>query len=69
MVNVNVGGCSSFVKDADFQKYVQKALAAYDVLDAGCGAGNDFLGWKTLPVDIPESLIAIGPPRGWIWWS
>ena len=58
MVKVNVGGCSSFVKDADFQKYVQKALAAYDVLDAGCGAGNDFLGWKTLPVDIPESLIA-----------
>ena len=58
MVKVNVGGCSSFVKDADYQKYVQKALAAYDVLDAGCGAGNDFLGWKTLPVDIPESLIA-----------
>ena len=58
MVKINVGGCSSFVKDADFQKYVQKALAAYDVLDAGCGAGNDFLGWKTLPVDIPESLIA-----------
>ena len=58
MVKVNVGGCSSFVKDADYQKYVQKALAAYDVLEAGTGAGNDFLGWKTLPVDIPESLIA-----------
>ena len=58
MVKVNVGGCSSFVKDAEFQKYVEKALAAYDVLDAGTGAGNDFLGWKTLPVDIPESLIA-----------
>ena len=58
MVNVNVGGCSSFVKDADFQKYVEKALAAFDVLDSETGAGNDFLGWKTLPVDIPESLIA-----------
>ena len=32
MVKVNVGGCSSFVKDADYQKYVQKALAAYDTL-------------------------------------
>ena len=58
MVKVNVGGCSSFVKDADYQKYVEKALAAFDVLDSETGAGNDFLGWKTLPVDIPESLIA-----------
>ena len=58
MVKVNVGGCSSFVKDAEYQKYVQKALDAFDVLDAETGAGNDFLGWKTLPVDIPESLIA-----------
>ena len=58
MVNVNVGGCSSFVQDAEYQKYVGKALAAFDVLEAESGAGNDFLGWKTLPVDTPESLIA-----------
>ena len=58
MVKINVGGCSSFVKDAEYQKYVEKALAAYDVLDSETGAGNDFLGWKTLPTDIPESLIA-----------
>ena len=58
MVKINVGGCSSFVKDAEYQKYVEKALAAYDVLDAETGAGSDFLGWKTLPTDIPESLIA-----------
>ena len=58
MVKVNVGGCSSFVKDAEYQKYVEKALAAYDVLEAESGAGNDFLGWKTLPVDTPESMIA-----------
>ena len=58
MVKVNVGGCSSFVKDAEYQKYVRKALAAYDTLLDGSGAGNDFLGWKTLPTDIPESLVA-----------
>ena len=58
MVKVNVGGCSSFVQDAEYQKYVGKALAAFDVLEAESGAGNDFLGWKTLPVDTPESLIA-----------
>ena len=58
MVKIKVGGCSSFVKDAEYQKYVEKALAAYDVLEAESGAGNDFLGWKTLPVDTPESMIA-----------
>ena len=58
MVKVNLGGCSSFVKDADYKKYVQKALEAYDVLDSESGAGNDFLGWKTLPVDVDEALIA-----------
>ncbi len=58
MVKVNVGGCSSFVKDAEYQKYVEKALKAFDVLEAESGAGNDFLGWKTLPVDTPDALIA-----------
>ncbi|MBR4826351.1 MAG: glucose-6-phosphate isomerase [Bacteroidales bacterium] len=57
MVKVNLSGCSSFVKDADFKNYVQKALAAWDVLDAENGAGNDFLGWKALPDGTPESLI------------
>ncbi len=58
MIKVNVGGCSSFVKDAEYQNYVKKALEAYDVLQSEKGAGNDFLGWKTLPSETPESLIA-----------
>ena len=57
MVKIDVKGCNSFVKESEYQTYVEKTLAAYDVLDAETGAGNDFLGWKTLPVDIPESLI------------
>ena len=57
MVKVNVEGCSSFVNSAEYQKYVEKAFAAYDTLEAGNGEGNDFLGWKILPVDTPESLI------------
>ena len=58
MVKINLGGCDSFVKNAEYQNYVAKALDAFDTLQAGNGAGNDFLGWKTLPVDIDESLIA-----------
>ena len=60
MVNVNLSGCSSFVKEDDYRTYVQKALEAYDVLASEKGAGNDFLGWKTLPDDVTsEELSAI----------
>lgn len=57
MVKVNVSGCNSFIREADYKVYVEKALKAYDTLIAEDGAGNDFLGWKTLPTDVPESLI------------
>ena len=58
MVKVDLGGCSSFVKDAEYKEYVGKALEAFDVLEDETGAGNDFLGWKHLPTTTPESLIA-----------
>ena len=58
MVKVNLGCCSSFVKDADYKEYVDKALSAFDVLENESGAGNDFLGWKHLPSQTPESLIS-----------
>ena len=57
MVKVNIEGCSSFIDAADYKRYLGKALDAFDVLQSEKGAGSDFLGWKTLPVDIPESLI------------
>ena len=57
MVQINLGGCDSFVKSAEYKQYVEKALVAFDTLQNGNGAGNDFLGWKTLPVDIDEKLI------------
>ncbi|MBO4447564.1 MAG: glucose-6-phosphate isomerase [Bacteroidales bacterium] len=58
MVKLDLGGCSSFVKESEYKEFVGKALEAYDVLQAGNGAGNDFLGWKTLPVDVSEELVA-----------
>jgi len=58
MVKVNLGGCSSFVKDAEYKEYVQKAFEAFDVLESENGAGNDFLGWKHLPSQTPESLVS-----------
>ena len=58
MVKVDVKGCCGFVDGAKYDAYVGKALDAFDVLVAGNGAGNDFLGWKHLPSETPESLIA-----------
>ena len=58
MVKVDVKGCCGFVDAAKYQEYVGKALSAFDVLVSGTGAGNDFLGWKHLPSETPESLIA-----------
>ena len=49
MIKVNVNGCASFVNEAAYGKYAEKALAAFDVLAGEQGAGNDFLGWKHLP--------------------
>lgn len=57
MVKVNIGGCSSFVKDAEYKAYIEKALSAFDVLESEKGAGNDFLGWKHLPSETSESLV------------
>lgn len=58
MLKIDLGGCSSFVKDAEYQESVNQALEAFDLLASEQGAGNDFLGWKTLPTDTPELLIA-----------
>ena len=57
MLKVNLKGCDSFVKSADYEEYVGKAFAAFDVLDKENGAGNDFLGWKHLPSETLKSDI------------
>ena len=57
MVNIDLKGCNSFVKEEEYKEYLNKALDAFDVLESEKGAGNDFLGWKTLPTDTPEEMI------------
>ena len=62
MIKVNVSGCQSFVKEADYKQYVQKALAAFDVLEGEQGAGADFLGWKHLPSEVLDPKTAKETP-------
>jgi glucose-6-phosphate isomerase len=57
MLKVNFGGCSSFVNDAEYKEYVNKALSCLEVLENETGAGNDFLGWKHLPSETLKSTL------------
>jgi glucose-6-phosphate isomerase len=57
MLKVNLGGCSSFVNDAEYKEYVNKALSCLEVLENETGAGNDFLGWKHLPSETLKSTL------------
>ncbi len=57
MLTLNLKGCDTFVKNADFGQYVKKAMAAKDILDKENGEGNDFLGWKHLPSETLDSGI------------
>ena len=64
MIKVNVTGCASFVNEAAYGKYVEKALAAFDVLESEQGPGNDFLGWKHLPSETLDPKSA-KPTKGY----
>ena len=57
MIKIDVKGCQSFVDAAKYESYVNKALDAFDTLDSEKGAGNDFLGWKHLPSEVPASML------------
>ena len=57
MINVDVKGCASFIETAKYEAFVNKALDAFDVLESEKGAGNDFLGWKHLPSEIPAAIL------------
>lgn len=57
MVKIDLKGCGSFVEESKYNEYLDKAKAAYATLTDGTGPGNDFLGWKHLPSETPESLI------------
>ena len=55
MIKIDLTGCKSF--EAKREQYLEKALAAYDVLESAEGAGNDFLGWNHLPSQMPQQLL------------
>lgn len=48
-VRVNTKYLSRFVRDEEFELMMPQVKTAFDMLESGKGAGNDFLGWLSLP--------------------
>lgn len=55
-ISVNLNGVSQFTSYEEVVALAQLSARHIDSLKAGTGAGNDFLGWLTLPDDILSQL-------------
>ena len=57
MISVNLKAAADFIPEQLYNEYVEKAYCGLETVLAGTGAGNDFLGWVTLPGEIDDNLI------------
>ncbi len=59
-ITLNLKNAGKFVSYEEIVALAQQSLRHLDNLNNGTGAGNDFLGWLSLPDDIITQLDAIG---------
>ena len=57
MIKIDKSGCASFASEEQIKQYLGKALAGFDTLESGSGAGNDFIGWNRLPSSITKDVL------------
>jgi glucose-6-phosphate isomerase len=55
-LNISLKNCSSFVSTEEILAFAKLSTRHIDTLNEGSGAGNDFLGWLSLPQDILPQL-------------
>jgi glucose-6-phosphate isomerase len=55
-ITINLRNATSFIPYEEIIALAQQSLRHLDSLNAGTGAGNDFLGWLSLPEDILPQL-------------
>ena len=55
-LTINLKTTSPFISDEEIMALAQQSARHLDSLNAGTGAGNDFLGWLSLPDDILPQL-------------
>lgn len=58
-LSINLRHCSSFISLEEIMASAQLATRHLGTLNNGSGAGNDFLGWLSLPEDIQPQLARI----------
>ena len=56
-IRLNDKYLKNFVTEEDYANIAPKIEAAHKTLVNKSGAGNDFLGWVTLPSEIDDNLI------------
>ncbi len=57
MISVNLKAAGEFIPENLYNEFKEKAFGALDTVLNGTGAGNDFLGWVTLPSDVDDKLV------------
>jgi glucose-6-phosphate isomerase len=55
-LSINLKNTSKFISFEEIVAHAQQSVRHLDTLNAGTGAGNDFLGWLSLPDDILPQL-------------
>ena len=51
MLQFDLSKARKFISEEEMENFKNQTLAARDTLLSGKGAGNDFLGWISLPAD------------------
>ncbi len=57
MIKIDKSGCAPFASQEQIKQYLDKAIAGFDTLESGNGAGNDFIGWNRLPSSITKEVL------------
>ncbi len=55
-LNISLKNCSNFISIEEILAFAKLSSRHIDTLNSGTGAGNDFLGWLSLPDDILPQL-------------
>ena len=58
MIKVDLSSVSNFVSEDALKAMAPRVAAAHQTLENGTGAGNDFLGWRELPVNYDKEEFA-----------
>ena len=54
-LKLNENYVNGFIRDAEYDNLQPMVTAAHEMLKSRTGAGNDFLGWTTLPFDYDKA--------------